>query len=63
MSVFDEGPIVTVTEVRLNTTAIYALVEGAMRIVHEPCGECLLTTETVHLDTIARLVNEHRCSR
>lgn len=36
--------------------------QGHLELIHEPCGESLLVTLHVHLDTLTRLAREHECS-
>lgn len=35
--------------------------EGHAEVVHEPCGEQVLLTLRVHVDTLARIAREHDC--
>lgn len=35
--------------------------EGGVTITHETCGDVLLYTERVHLDTLDRIAAEHVC--
>lgn len=36
--------------------------QGHMELTHELCGERLLLTLRVHLDTLTRIVREHVCT-
>lgn len=35
--------------------------QGHIEIIHEPCGEQVLLTLRVHLDTVDRLADKHVC--
>lgn len=35
--------------------------QGHIEVTHEPCGEQVLLTMRVHVDTLARIAREHTC--
>lgn len=35
--------------------------QGHMSVIHEPCGQEVLLTLRVHMDTLARIAREHIC--
>lgn len=36
--------------------------QGHMSVIHEPCGQEVLLTLRVHVDTLARIARKHTCS-